>query len=367
MSSFYVIQAIRDGDLCQSLHFLLRSFGSTYANEEFENGINVLSSAHQLLRKKLLEHDGSHLMNPSLQASPSSVSNDSIFEFGDSSSASVTSAFSVIDNVPKKNKRLGKRIGKMFKSKSKRGDSIAEESEFSMSLATSEVFDSSEFSPSKPRRKHGFMPASILRKSSDQAPQHSGYAGGTLPEIRSVAALYKNMGLFLSNLDELSGNIEKSLLKPFSQKITEWALQPWSASKDRALAESTADLRAGLQGLNEKENAKGGKASTPRWSPVLNPMDSSELLLSVVPEESFILPSAHFPLLLTFNSCPSIPSRSSVKMLHRTQVRAVSIKGEIEGRDNCSFVVHACIGGTVDETGHRYVNEKSFVVLLWSA
>ena len=320
----------------------------------------MLSSAHQLLRKKLLEHDDRHLMNASLQISPSSVSNDSIFEFGDLASASSMSAFSVIDNVPKKNKRLGK-FGKIFKSRSKKDSSIAEESEseFSVSVPASEAHDAeSQNSPSKAKRKLGFIPTSILRKSPDQAPQDSGYIGGALPEIRSIAALYKNMGLFLANLDELSGNIERSLLKPFSQKITEWALQPWSASKDRALAESTADLRSGLRGLNEKESTKGGKLSASRWSPVLNPLDSSELLLSVVPEESYILPSAHFPLLLTFDSCPCVPSRSSVKMLHRTQIRVVSIRDESEDRENSSYVVHACIGGAVEESGRRYVKLK---------
>ncbi len=140
--SLFTIQAIRDGDLCQSLHFLLRSFGSSYTSDEPETGLNMLSSAHQLLRKKLLEHDDRHLMNASLQISPSSVSNDSIFEFGDLASASSMSAFSVIDNVPKKNKRLGK-FGKIFKSRSKKDSSIAEESEseFSVSVPASEAHD----------------------------------------------------------------------------------------------------------------------------------------------------------------------------------------------------------------------------------
>ncbi len=357
-------QAIKDGNVCQTLHFLLRSFGSSYATNDNELGLSMLSSAHQLLKNKLVEHDNKHLLAASLQISPSSVSNDSIFEFGDSSIASTSSAFSVIENVPpKKNKRLGKRIGKMFKSRSKKDDSVAEESEFtsmtsrftasSLAVTSSDAFESESqnISPLKAKKKV-FMPTSILRKTIDQAPQDN-YMNRTVPEIRSIASLYKNMGVFLSHLDELSGKIEQSLLKPFSQKITEWALQPWSASKDRALADSTADLRSGLCSLNEKSSPRRGKTSAAQWSPVLNPMNSSELLLSVVPEESYILPSAHFPLLLTFNSCPCVPNRSDVKMLHRIQLKALSVRDESEDREKRSFVVHASVGGVVEESGLR--------------
>lgn len=305
-----------------------------------------------------MEHDGKGSLLSSIQISPSSVSQDSIFEFGDQGSVSSASAYSVIDNVPQaqKNKRLGKKFGKMFKSKKDKSSksSIAEESEMSITIGPSETLEAiSQCSPPKPKKKHGIMPPSILRKAPDQAPQDNGYVGGVLPEIRSTAALYKNMGWFLSNLDELSGSIERSLLKSFSQKITEWALQPWSASKDRALAECTADLRSGLTALNEDESSQRGKGSSPSWSPVLNPMDSSELLLSVVPEESYILPSAHFPLLLTFDSCPTTRSTASARMLHRTQIRVVSIQDESENRESCAYVVHASVGGAVEETGRR--------------
>ena len=98
----------------------------------------------------------------------------------------------------------------------------------------------------------------------------SGFSGRVASvEIPSTANLFESMGWFLSNLDQLCGNVEKSLLKPFSQKFTEWALQPWSDNKGRVLSESTSELRKALRGFNQSKTVE--KKSGRHWSPVLNP------------------------------------------------------------------------------------------------
>ena len=190
---------------------------------------------------------------PSLQ-SPASVSLDGIYDYESLQTTSTISQYSYIkpsssnvDKAPKKTKqKFGKKFGNIFKSKSKKSEDVSEVLALTMVKSEDVSPDSSPKlpSPSKPgsKKKLGFMPTSILRKMADQAPQDNCFIGGSFTDIPTTPELFENMGWFLSNLDKLCGNIERSLLKSFSQKITEWALQPWSANKDRALAESTGDM-----------------------------------------------------------------------------------------------------------------------------
>ena len=93
------------------------------------------------------------------------------------------------------------------------------------------------------------------------------------------------MSDFLSELDRICSSLERSLQKSFRQKITDWAVSAWSASKVTALAGVTGTLRRSLK--------------QPAF-PLLNPVDPSQYLTKIITEECYILPSAHFPILLTF-------------------------------------------------------------------
>ena len=241
------------------------------------------------------------------------------------------------------------------------------------------------------RKNDNIMPNSILRKTADQNPHdamnHS-HIERVLRSSPTTAALFENMGWFLSNLDQLCGKIEDALLKSFSQKITEWALQPWSASKDRALSAGTADMRNGLNVINLLGRSRSNETNK-KWSPVINPVNPSEILDSIIAEESYILPSAHFPLLLAFNSSdrtdvyPVRPkAETSAKSInedriYRTTIKINLVKGNesraknsIQNKAGFAYVVHAAVGGEIKETGKRYVfiaPEKILFTLSLSA
>lgn len=324
----------------------------------------MFTASHRYLKMRLVEKE---TQNNSVQAlaSPDSVSFDGIYDYDSLQSSSTISHFSYSVQDSNSGKRGGNKIrskiGKIFKSKSKRNSGI--DSGLSSSFVVSESIDikhsdsSSKTAQSKKNvgKMKKMLPTSILRKCSETSNSH--YMGGAvLIDLPSIPDLFENMGWFISHLDDVCKDVENSLLKSFSQKLTEWALQPWSASKDKALADCTSNMRNGLTALNDKKNKKSGEAKR-HWSPVLNPMDSREVLLSVVPDESFILPSAHFPLLLCFNSCPNPNTMAAAGntitqgMLHRVNVRVVSVRGKgLEGSSG-PYIVHASILGNVKSTG----------------
>jgi hypothetical protein len=195
------------------------------------------------------------------------------------------------------------------------------------------------------------------------------------------STLFANTGSFLKELESICIELEGSLLRSFSQKIAEWALQPWSASKGTAMAQVTQVMRERLGCVN-------------RHQPLLNPIDTTEVLLSLDPTECYILPSAHFPWLLTFD-CRERPlplspklapqqrqdSRESPQLkrerrrqshsifgrekLYRTKVELVSLNGDTGSQQSRSrqqlpesslaFVVHGTVSGAVVESGRRYV------------
>jgi hypothetical protein len=374
--------------------------------------MKMLTAAHRLLRTRILEReeageDISVAQSISMDSRTHSVRS---MPSGESTGIEIqVGGEDTLEQAPPK-KKMGKKIRKLFRTKSKSSQSkptYLESKSISLPSDGSGFLDTCESSSSRdggninsnvpnsspppryPSRKKfvGLRPMSILRKAADQEPQVEHIderdALSNLPVIYSppMSKLFENMGWFLSNLDGLCGNIERSLLKSFSKKITEWALQPWSPNKDRALTEGTADMRKGL-GIINRQNEIDAESKTNKWSPVLNPVDPSEMLLSLVPEQSYILPSAHFPILLTFNSCPrevrslgitSVQSdatesgynQQATDVIYRTRIDFVAVRGDSKSDKALSqntespFIVHADVAGDIQKTGRRYVKANS--------
>jgi len=167
-----------------------------------------------------------------------------------------------------------------------------------------------------------------------------------------MSSLYDNMTEFLGELDNVCNGIERSLLRSFSEKITDWALQPWSASKGTVLATLTEGMRESLR-----------KNDGSKQEVLINPVDSSELLVSVKSEECYILPSAHFPLLLTFNvkdrrilddkaTSPGSETGAIIgkDILYRTRAEIVGLQGNVSP-ESVSYIVHGAISGNIKESG----------------
>ena len=137
-----------------------------------------------------------------------------------------------------------------------------------------------------------------------------------------------------------------------------------------------------MGGTSEEEEGRGpGEASSQLARfPILNPVDPSELLTSVDADECFILPSAHFPLLLCFNSedhpCDggspraaaggASPSREGAwggggggveqigDVLYRTKVEIMGLRSSASSsRAKEAFVVQGMVAGVIQESGVR--------------
>ena len=357
---FLVDMAMRDDDICQTLHFLLRAFTDTYAksgkdDKSLLSPVKILVSAHFLLRNRLLQKND-------LESSPSFLSDSYKFSPSKQIGSDSVVAFAGHEKVQQENsnrKGISKRFSKIFslKKKSKSSSGVSKSWSVDESFARSASVDSGTAPTITNKAKIPVRPTPILRKAADQSPQISRikYTPGTY----STVVLFENMGRFLNQIDSVSEIIEKALMKSFSKKITDWALHPWNDSKKDAFGECTNDFRDALRKIDEKKNGIKIKSGH-HWSPVLNPIDSNELLLSVVPEESYILPSAHFPLLLTFDSCPrhvsSILPQKENSILYKTKVSLVGLRGGSDINDSLSYVVHACVGGKIKETGKSSID-----------
>jgi Phosphatidylinositol 3- and 4-kinase len=167
-------------------------------------------------------------------------------------------------------------------------------------------------------------------------------------EYLSVPFLLENMSRFLTDLDGICDDIERSLLKSFSQKIADWALQPWSVTKETALAKVTEGMRGGLS------------RATQDGLPLVNPLDASEVLVSLRTPDCFILPSAHFPLLLTFdvkNNESAVNKAKNDEQAYRTRVQMVALRGA--GSKTRVYVVEAAVGGIIRESGRSMVVAES--------
>lgn len=166
----------------------------------------------------------------------------------------------------------------------------------------------------------------------------------------------------LRQIDNTCMAIEKNLIKSFPQKMADWALHPWSASKESALTAVTLGLKTELRRMNNVT----GSDSEGRF-PVLNPVDPSEILTSVDADECFILPSAHFPMLLCFNSRPNPGNPSVVSgadshhgcsrdTVYRVKVELVSLRSPSFSKNvknGSAYAVQGVLSGILQESGSR--------------
>jgi hypothetical protein len=184
----------------------------------------------------------------------------------------------------------------------------------------------------------------------------------------SSRKLFSSTASFIKELEKVCQEIEGSLLRSFPQKIAEWALQPWSASQGTALAQVTQVMRERLTQSNKQ-------------LPLLNPIDTvSEILTSLDTKECYILPSAHFPLLLTFK-CQQRPSAKKqqrifgVEKLYRTSVEIVALQGaprdassKLSSEPGRAFIVDGAVFGAVVESGRRCVQCRAVLYnIFWLA
>jgi hypothetical protein len=201
-----------------------------------------------------------------------------------------------------------------------------------------------------------FRPAASHKNLVHHANEHSrnGSVGYTVQAlIQSPSIMYDNMSDFLTELDKICSTIERSLQKSFRQKIADWAMQPWSAGKDAALADVTANMRQSLE------------AADTGYMLLVNPVDSSELLSSVDYKECYILPSAHFPILLTFNVSERRCSDSIVgeEKRYRTTIQLVSLR--VDSPRDDSFSVQAAIAGSLAQSGESSSMSNSRTHHTW--
>jgi len=277
----------------------------------------------------------------------------------------------VTNPSPKKKKGMTKKIGRLLRT----GSTKKRNKNYSSLPSPTGSGVGGQGVPFEGEAGH-FLPS----PSSDSNSQS--VTGDILP---SQSLTFNDMEWFLERLEATCYTIEGSLLKSVSQKIAEWALPPWSESKNKTLANVTAEMRNELHRINTDSD----EDMVPRL-PLLNPTDTSELLLSVEPDESFILPSAHFPLLLCFNATPvktnasfgvplstrpggaktfvgaaeGIPDKTAVlagrQILYRTKVEVIALhsSGSDAGNNSelkCAYAVHAAIAGVVQQTGSSTV------------
>jgi hypothetical protein len=365
-----------DYDFCQTVHFLLRTHLSIIARDRDSaddagfSTAKVLSTTHRQLLNYLM----------SLESPTSKRDN-----FGDASSMqdastlaslSALSLSSDISIVNQKKNKIGKNLTSLFQSRKQLSKGELSAGVLNQDSHSHDGSFSSSYSPSHARNGDGIKvglkpampsipvpatspkgPKSILKKTPIPAQCHSLH----VIEVPPIATLFENMNNFLSSLDGLCTVVEKALLKSFSQKVTEWALQPWSSRKDKALADATTEMRNRLVILDGYE-CNDGIASQGKWSPIMNPVNSSEYLVSIDSDKSYILPSAHFPILLSFrvilpelsmgngfniNSFNSNNANYGIKV-EFLSVRDLSIMNGTAA--NTSYIVHAAVAGIVQKT-----------------
>ena len=319
----------RNESFCQRLYFLLRSYITTFETskpqqQDSNNSRNLLALLNCLELLRFAENELAGRRKHSVTTPSMSLSHND-------SSTILERESSMLDGA---------------------GSLILETS--ISGLEVSPVVFEAPASP--PREKVGrmrFMKKSPKRSPRRVIPQYESHSysidtstamSSTLSLEQSPSTMYENMSDFLTELDKICATIERSLQKSFRQKIADWALQPWSAGKDAALAEVTADMRQSLT---------TSTIATKRNKMLLvNPVESSELLSSVDCNECYILPSAHFPLLLTFNVSERRCSDSIVgeERLYRTRVDILSLKSA-EQCQHRSFAIEGAIAGSISKSG----------------
>lgn len=205
-------------------------------------------------------------------------------------------------------------------------------------------------------------------------------------EAMSLSRKFDNMAWILRQLDNSCLTIERNLMKSFSQKIADWALYSWSASNESALASVTHSFRSELRLINSptpssRQNHQDGIVAVTGMLestllesmrfPILNPVDPSELLTSIIVDECFILPSAHFPLLLCFDSeynsagSPGLAqkqtphatlsgSSSSGETIYRISFEILGIHSKHwPAKVKDAFLIQCAVSGVVQASGVR--------------
>ena len=303
LASILLTLSRRDEAFCQRLYFLLRSYTATlegHRSKQVDNSRNLLTLLQALDRLRYAQKQLTSQLTSSVVevATPTSEAESVSATTSTSTNPSPETA-----PQPKKSKKF-----RMFRKKDK-----MRKQDISLAMVQE---------PSK---------SASLKKLTIEM------------EYISVPFLLENMTRFLTDLDGICDDIERSLLKSFSQKIADWALQPWSASKGTALAKVAAGMRSGLL------------RATDDGLPLVNPLDASEVFVSLRESECFILPSAHFPLLLTFdvkNNESASPKAMKGEQVYRTRVEIIALRGgpsSIAG--NRAYTVQAAVGGVIEESG----------------
>ena len=289
--------ARKDESLCQRLYFVLRSYLSTLQDLQNENTSNLMALMHCLELLRFAEKD---IKKHTPAATPETQINTTL-----SLSSSSTASFPERSPMPSSPQKKG-------------------------------------FFPMRRRRKNKTEKVAQSMNNNKPTKHNMDKASGMVRvELGSTpAAMYDNMSEFLGELAKICTMIEGTLQKSFRQKIAEWALQPWSPSKDSAVAQVTSEMRESLRAVYEKSTRM-----------LVNPVESTEILSSLDYDECYILPSAHFPLLLSFNMSETRSSDSleGEQRMYETRVEILSVMGT--GRDiSKSYVVHAAVAGNIRKT-----------------
>jgi hypothetical protein len=222
--------------------------------------------------------------------------------------------------------------------------------------------DNSQLPPITRTLKHGstFSFTNVFHKQSSLLHTIGDSASPSsfpqVPTSMSMSQKFENLIWILRRIDTTCSEIEKKLVKSFPQKMADLALRPWTASKESALASITQNFQVQLRRMNSESDSH---------FPILNPVHSSEQLTSVDADECYILPSAHFPMLLCFNTCttPSSPKSSRLtssenqrfNTLYKTKVEILGLRNTVHKSHGSgeAFIVHGAIGGVVQESGAR--------------
>ena len=341
----------------------------------FDN-IDVKKSLQKLRKQRQLSKSSGNSRSLIRAVTGTSPTNHKTSEMMELSSESFDTSASVDSEPQSQNRRF-----RLFRKKKKKPSSDKTGS-FKSSKVTSGAKNTKQESSFDEKAPESFVDKGITLPSSNGKSKTS--------EAKSGDALFGNALWFLGELELVCADIEKSLMRSFSEKFARWALQPWTANKESALTEVTRTMRERLEGCNQS-------AST---MPLLDPIDSCRGPMSSVDvNECYILPSAHFPLLLTFdcerktgsrrhghrkgNKNPQILNKSTRMILYgdeqiyRTTVELVALKGSKISKNNekllsRGFTVHGSVSGTVvesqqsievdDESNKHVWNNANFMV-----
>ena len=360
-----------DEDFCQTVHFLLRTHLSIIARKRenldspgFTTG-KLISTMHRQLVSRLVDLEtitSTQISNGDLHESLNAIQESCTL-----ATLSALSLSSELSAVNHDKKTFGKNITSFFRPKQHRSKKEHHETS---AISSNGHFPSSYHTSSKaivspsliPHPAASKGPKSILKKGPNPQNLTSNESVGVI-EVPPLSVLLDNMNSFLSSLEGLCTIVEKALLKSFSQKLTEWSLQPWSSRKDKALAEATVEMRKGLVILDEADNSNDSSLKG-KWSPIMSPTNSSEYLVSIDSEKCYILPTAHFPILLSFRAVLpelsidhgiglSIDSLCSIDASYGVKVDFLSVRDSlaISGTlANTSYIVHAAIAGIIQKT-----------------